>query len=159
MSSSRLEQTMQTTNTYIIDAESATEQARLIDQETLLAEATGGLWPSSPRRRWMASMTCWILAADPADGSYSVAQIYPHMQVTGIDISDAMVRYASAFAGVQGLDNASFSAMDVLQPLDFPDGAFDLVNARFLGAVLPAVAWPRLSGNTFASCALEAFFV
>lgn len=142
MSGSWLEHTIQTTNTYIIDAESATEQARLIDQETLLAEAMGGPLAEQPEETLNDIHDVLDSGCGPGGWVRSVAQIYPHMQVTGIDISDTMVRYASAFARVQGLDNASFSAMDVLQPLDFPDCAFDLVNARFLGAVLPAAAWP-----------------
>lgn len=36
MSSSWLEQTLQTTNTYVLNAGSSTEQARLIDQEAWL---------------------------------------------------------------------------------------------------------------------------
>lgn len=144
MSRSRLEHTMQTTNSYIIDAESAAEQARLLDQETLLAEATGGPLAEQPEEMLDDIHDVLDIGCGPGGWVRSVAQIYPQMQVTGIDISGAMVRYASAFAGVQGLDNASFSAMDVLQPLDFPDCAFDLVNARFLGAVLPAAAWPEV---------------
>src|SRR5204862_2385647 len=46
-------------------------------------------------------------------------------------------------ARVQGLDNASFRVMDMLAPLDFPDHAFDLVNARFIN-FLPAAAWLKL---------------
>src|SRR6266566_1110104 len=48
------------------------------------------------------------------------------------------------WAGVQGLENARFCVMDALQPLTFPDDAFDLVNARFLCGCMPTTAWPAL---------------
>jgi hypothetical protein len=34
--------------------------------------------------------------------------------------------------------------MNVLDPLDFPDGFFDLVNARFMVGFLPTTAWPQI---------------
>ncbi len=97
------------------------------------------------------------IACGPGGWALDVALAHPEVEVIGIDISETMVRYARAFARVQGLDNARFSTMDVLQPLDFPDGAFDLVNARFLAAVLPAEAWPEVVGEYVRVLRLEAF--
>jgi ubiquinone/menaquinone biosynthesis C-methylase UbiE len=129
-------------NTYVLDAESATETARLVDQHGLITRGMGGLFPELTDFSGIERVL--DIACGPGGWVLDVAFAHPEIEVVGIDISDAMVRYASAFARVQGLDNASFSVMDVLQPLDFPDCAFDLVNARFLGAVLPAVAWPEV---------------
>jgi SAM-dependent methyltransferase len=38
--------------------------------------------------------------------------------------------------------NASFGVMNILEPLDFSDNSFDLVNGRLLVAVLHREAWP-----------------
>src|SRR5947209_14425138 len=65
----------------------------------------------------------------------------PHMEVAGIDISRIMIDYANARARTQQLPNASFGVMDITRPLEFPDASFDLVNARFLFAVLKRDAW------------------
>ncbi len=119
---------------------------RLIEQETLLSAAMGPL-AEQPEEALDGIHDVLDIGCGPGEWVRSIAQLYPQIQATGIDISDAMVRYARAFARVQGLDNARFSTMDVLQPLDFPDGAFDLVNARFLAAVLPAETWPEVIGE------------
>ena len=44
---------------------------------------------------------------------------------------------------MQGLENASFYVMDMLDPLQFPDNSFDLVNSRLI-AFIPIKAWPTL---------------
>src|SRR5260370_35227323 len=54
-----------------------------------------------------------------------------------------MIRYAQAHAKTQGLDNASFQVMDALKPLEFPDDAFEFVNARFISPFMPRDAWPN----------------
>ncbi len=55
-----------------------------------------------------------------------------------------MILYAHAHALLEGLPNVHFRLMDALKPLDFPDHAFDVVNARLLQAFMPPEAWPRL---------------
>src|SRR5581483_6996443 len=52
-----------------------------------------------------------------------------------------MINYAIARARTQQLPNASFGVMDITKPLDFSDQSFDLVNARFLTAVMPRASW------------------
>src|SRR5438270_1875197 len=88
MSSSRLEHTIQTTNTYIIDAESAAEQARLIDQEMLLTAATGGPLAEQSEERLDDIHDVLDVGCGPGGWVRAVAQTYPQMQITGIDISD-----------------------------------------------------------------------
>jgi ubiquinone/menaquinone biosynthesis C-methylase UbiE len=50
--------------------------------------------------------------------------------VTGVDLTPAMIHRARALATQQGLANVAFHVGDV-SPLAFPDGAFSIVVARF----------------------------
>src|SRR5207248_3705008 len=78
-----------------------------------------------------------------------LAQTYPHMQVTGIDISPGMIEYANSQARASGLDNASFRVGTITEPLGFPDESFDLVNARHIEEVIPVTAFPPLFKEMF----------
>jgi ubiquinone/menaquinone biosynthesis C-methylase UbiE len=129
-------------NTYIIDTEQAGELARLMLQDRLLTESMGGIFPegqSLPENGRVLDLACgpggWVL---------EVAFAYPTVDVIGVDLSQAVIEYARAQAWSRGLENAHFRVMNVMQPLDFPDASFDLVNGRLLcGFMLPA-AWPKL---------------
>ena len=108
-------------------------------QDRLITRGMGGLFPE---REDVASMhTILDVACGPGGWVLDVAYAYPKVEVVGIDISRTMIEYARAQAQVQGLDNASFQVMNALQRLDFPDHSFDLVNARFLVAFMPRIAW------------------
>jgi ubiquinone/menaquinone biosynthesis C-methylase UbiE len=129
-------------NTYLLDTESPAEMARLINQERLLTQAMGGSLTGIP-----ASATFYHvldLGCGPGGWVLDVAFSFPEMEVTGVDISKTMIEYANARARSQQLFNTSFGFMDITKPLDFADNSFDLVNARFLFAVLRREAWPSL---------------
>jgi SAM-dependent methyltransferase len=64
------------------------------------------------------------------------------MDVIGVDISEKMMHYAQAHAQAQRLDNASFQVIDIINPLAFPDAAFDFISARLLSSFMPTDAWP-----------------
>ena len=128
-------------SSYIIDAESAAEMARLMVQDRLTTKAMGGLF--SERSDNLASVHDILdIACGPGGWVLDVAHAYPEKQVVGIDISRLMMEYARAQAKVQWLENASFHVMDALKPLDFSDNSFDLVNARLLFGFMPPTAWP-----------------
>jgi ubiquinone/menaquinone biosynthesis C-methylase UbiE len=129
-------------NTYILDAESGAEMARLINQDRLITEGMGGLLPEQYDTSGLHDIL--DIACGPGGWVCEMAFGNPGIQVVGIDISSTMVEYARATAWSQRLDNASFRIMDVLKPLDFPDNSFDLVNARFLVGFIPKTAWPKL---------------
>jgi ubiquinone/menaquinone biosynthesis C-methylase UbiE len=84
------------------------------------------------------------LGCGPGGWVLNVAFEYPEVEACGVDISRPMVDYANARAVSQGLTNASFGVMDIRQPLDFADGAFDLINARFLFSSFKPQSWPPL---------------
>jgi SAM-dependent methyltransferase len=126
---------------YFNDPENVAEMARLLGQDRLVTKGMGGLF--SERLDLSGIHRILDAACGPGGWALEVALTYPEIEVVGVDVSLVMIDYANAQARVQGLDNASFQVMDIQKPLDFPDGSFDLVNARFIN-FLPAAAWPQL---------------
>jgi ubiquinone/menaquinone biosynthesis C-methylase UbiE len=134
-----MEDERENTNSYIFDPESAAEMARLINQERQLTQAMGGVFTEVPDVAGLRNVL--DVACGPGGWTLDVAFAYPQIEVAGIDISRTMIDYANARARTQQLTNASFGVMDITQQLDFPYGAFDMVNARFLFAALHRDAW------------------
>lgn len=128
-------------NTYFIDPESGAEMARLIEQDQIVTRSMGGLF--SERKDMVGIGRILDLACGPGGWALNVATAYPNIQVVGIDISKIMIEYARAQAHVRRLQNIHFQIKDILQPLDFPDASFDLINARFI-VFIPRVYWPIL---------------
>jgi len=129
-------------NVYFNDPESGAEMARLLNQDRLVTKGMGGLF-AERSNDFSGIQRILDVACGPGGWVQEVAFEHPEIEVVGFDISRAMIDYANAQAQVQGLDNARFLVMDMLKPLDFPNGSFDLVNARFIN-FLPAAAWPKL---------------
>jgi SAM-dependent methyltransferase len=129
-------------NTYLIDSRSGAETARLILQDQLVTRGMGGLFPA--HLDLSAVRGVLDLACGPAGWARGVAYQFPTIEVVGVDIDPVMTDYARAEAEVQGLGNARFQVMDLLEAWHFPAASFDLVNERFLSGVLPSAAWPTL---------------
>ncbi|GAC1354093.1 MAG: hypothetical protein NVS4B11_28880 [Ktedonobacteraceae bacterium] len=125
-------------NTYIINAESKAEIHRLTIQDQMLTKEMGGLFPE----RTDLSTVHHVLdiSCGPGQWALDMAYTHKHMAVVGIDLSEKMIAYANT----RKLLNTEFLVMDALQPLDFPDATFDLINARLLFAFMPQAAWPKL---------------
>ena len=126
---------------YFIEAENATEMARLIKQDRFITQAMGGLFAERSDVESMRSIL--DLGCGPGQWVLDVAFSYPNTEVAGIDISEIMVRYADARARSQGLSNASFGVMDITAPLDFSDNTFDLINGRLIAYLTPE-QWTNL---------------
>lgn len=127
---------------YVLDAENAAETARLMLRDRLVNEVMGGVLPEGVEGRHLESIL--DLACGPGGWVLETAQCYPWARVTGIDISETLIQYARAQAQVQGLRNACFEVMDLLEPLPLPNDDFDLVNARDLTGLLTPATWPRV---------------
>src|SRR5436305_9190122 len=125
-------------NVYFVDHESGAEMVRLLDQDRLFTEAVGGLLPELPDLSGINRIL--DVACGPGGWALDLAAAYPEKEVIGFDISHAMIEYARSQAQIRMLDNAHFEIMDILEPLDFPDQSFDLVNARWI-AFLPKDKW------------------
>lgn len=134
-------------NTYFTNPENAAEMARLMKQSRFFTRSMGGLFPERAELEQIHDLL--DVACGPGAWALDVASTYPHIQVTGIDLSRLMVDYARAQTWDLGLQNAHFRVMDVLKALDFPDASFDLINARLLFSFLSPKAWPKLVGEYF----------
>jgi len=130
-------------STYVIDAESGTEMARLINQERLLTRVMGGVFPE----HFDLSHVSHILDVGCGPGGWvlDVAFEHPKINVVGFDISQQMVEYARAHAEAQGMNNASFQVMNALESLEFDDNSFDVVNARYIQAFMMKTSWAPLT--------------
>lgn len=104
-------------NTYVIDAESAAEMARLMRQDQLMTSGMGGVLPEIDLNGVQHVLD---LACGPGGWPLEVAYTYSDIEVVGVDISERMIAYASAQAQVQQRANVSFQVMDILKPLAFP---------------------------------------
>jgi ubiquinone/menaquinone biosynthesis C-methylase UbiE len=128
-------------NSYIIDAESAAEMARLMRQDQAMTAGMGGPLTEIDLSEVQRVLD---LACGPGGWPLELAYTYSDMEIVGVDISERMIAYARSQAQVQQRGNVSFHIMDILKPLDFPDNSFDLVNARFLSSFLRRENWPLI---------------
>lgn len=127
-------------HTYVLDPNSPSELARLINQDRMVTQAMSGPLSGVPDPSSLRNVV--DLGCGPGGWVLDVAFALPDAEIEGVDISRPMVDYANTRAITQQLPNASFGVMDLTKPLDFPDASFDLVNARLLFAVLKRDAWP-----------------
>ncbi len=127
---------------YILDAESATEMARLMLQDRLINEMVGGLFPEREDLDGIDSIL--DIGCGPGGWTLDVARSYPKKEITGVDISDMMLTYANEQKKFHELENIHFEKMDVRQKLAFPDQSFDLVNIRAATGYVSRHTWPLL---------------
>jgi len=127
-------------DTYLLDPENVAEMARLEVQGQLLTRGMGGPLPE-PGRLPDQMLRVLDLGCGPGEWVRHVAREHPQTEVVGVDISQIMVAYAQSKAVQTNVSNARFLEGNILDPLEFPDDFFDLVNARFLVAVLKTDRW------------------
>lgn len=139
---SAAEQSSQDKSTYVLEAENAAEMARLMGQDRLLTKTIGGLFPADTDPSTMH--TVLDIACGPGGRVLDVASVYPHIAVTGVDISHLMIAYAQSQAQEHGVDNAHFKVMNVLEPFGWPDNSFDCVNIRLISAFMTKATWASL---------------
>jgi ubiquinone/menaquinone biosynthesis C-methylase UbiE len=136
-------------NTFIVD-ESSAEMTWLLNQDQILTKGMDGLFPESVELSNVKRIL--DVACGPGGWVLDVARQYPDIEVVGFDIGKDMISYARAHARARGLQNAHFSVMNALQPLDFPDNSFDIVNARTMVGFMFPQAWPRLLQEMMRVC-------
>ncbi|HEX6557672.1 MAG TPA: methyltransferase domain-containing protein [Ktedonobacteraceae bacterium] len=130
---------------YYILGDSQAEAVHLIEQDRNFTKSMGGLLPEQSEQSIARLHDVLDLACGPGGWVLEMAQAYPHLQVTGLDISQGMVAYARLQAQAGGFDNAHFIAGNITTlPLPFPNASFDLVNTRHIEEVIPAASFPPL---------------
>ncbi|BCL81397.1 class I SAM-dependent methyltransferase [Ktedonobacteria bacterium brp13] len=129
-------------STYILDAESTAEMARLIRLDQMTTKAMGK--PLADVAALPEKARVLDIACGPGGWVLDLAFLHPEMEVVGIDISHIMISYANVRAASQHIRNVSFGVMDVTKPLDFSDHSFDLINGRLLSSFLPRDSWATL---------------
>jgi SAM-dependent methyltransferase len=127
---------------FIMDVESDETMTWLLNADRIVTHGMGGTLAERPDFSGIGAIV--DLGCGPGGWVLAVAQQHPDIQVTGIDISRSMIRFAQAQALSRGSGNASFQVMDVKQPLAFPDASFDLVNERTLYGVIGPGEWPQV---------------
>lgn len=134
---------------YYILGDSNAEMVHLIITDRHFNRSMGGLLPEQPDSVISSIHDVLDVACGPGGWALEVAQAYRHMQVTGFDISTGMIDYAKAQAHASLLDNVHFFVGNAMQPFNFPDDSFDLVNARHLEGVIPVAVWPEMLKEMF----------
>ncbi len=131
---------------FVADTESGETMTWLLNFDKIINNGMGG---TLPERSDLSGIKAILdLGCGPGGWVLEVTREHPDIQVTGIDISESMIRFAKAQSISRGYGNASFMVMDVKQPLLFEDASFDLINERTLFGVMAPGEWPQL----FAEC-------
>lgn len=137
----------QSHSSYIADASSPLEVARLLRQSRLATKHLGGLFPQGvelgPVRRLLD------IGCGPGGWALDVAQQYPQKDVVGIDIEATLIEAARRYALAESIENAAFFQMDARQPLAFANETFDLIQIRFAQAFLDRTTWNILLRECF----------
>jgi ubiquinone/menaquinone biosynthesis C-methylase UbiE len=127
---------------FAADTESGETMTWLLNFDKIINNGMGGTLAERPDLSGIKAIL--DLACGPGGWVLDVARQHPDIEVTGIDISESMIRFAKAQATSRGYGNASFMVMDVKKPLLFEDASFDLVNERTLYGVMGPGEWPQL---------------
>ena len=139
-------------NTFPVNPENAVEMARLLNQHTLVSNALGGVLVELSDEQKSNIHDVLDLACGPGGWVLEAARTFPHMQVTGVDISTVMVEYGNTMAQSQALRNAHFVIMNIFKLSGFADNSFDLVNGRLLSSITRRDTWPALMDEGFRIC-------
>jgi ubiquinone/menaquinone biosynthesis C-methylase UbiE len=129
-------------NSYLFATENASEVARLLERNVFINNAMGGALPEQANLEGITRIL--DIGCGPGGWVVDVAHSYPSTEVIGIDISDTMIFNARSQAQQHALQNVTFVKMNALQPLQFPDQYFDLVNMRAAVEYIPRTHWPAL---------------
>lgn len=129
-------------NSYLFEAENATEIARLLQRNTFFRKALGGALPEQANIGTLKSIL--DIGCGPGGWSVDIAKSYPDREVIGIDINDTMLNRAEREAKEHAAQNVKFIKMNALRPLEFPEQRFDLVNIRSGVEFIPSAYWPLL---------------
>lgn len=132
-------------STYIVqDRSNQDELDRVRIQGELVTASMGGPLPEQANPEALRRVL--DVGCGAGDWLIELATTYPSItHLVGVDVSAKMIAYARAQAEAhQCSERVEFHVMDALRVLEFPPGAFDLVNMRFGSSFLRKWDWPKL---------------
>lgn len=114
-------------NSYTVDPDNSIELSRLLRQNELLTRTVSGYLPEAIDPLTIHSVL--DIGCGPGGWLVNLARRYPHIQGTGLDISEAMITYGRQLAAAEQLACLDFVAGSFLR-LPFESERFDFVEAR-----------------------------
>jgi ubiquinone/menaquinone biosynthesis C-methylase UbiE len=139
---------MNNESNYFANQEDLWEMVRLKRQGALVTAHMSGVLPEFEDVELANLRDVADLACGPGEWIMEVTRLHPHVRAVGVDKSKRMIEWASVQA--EAIERGvSFQVMDITQPLSFPDGAFDLVNMRFIHSFMKKEQWAGLLDECF----------
>jgi len=131
----------------VLDPQNSIEIIRLDNQNRLMTEAVGGVFPETLD---LTNVTR-ILDLGCGSGAWTMdAACVLEAHCVGVDGRPSLIAFAQTQARMTGIDDlATFEVMDITQPLAFADACFDLIHIRFLAGLLETKQWPSVLQECF----------
>ncbi len=126
---------------FLSNKQNREENIRAQNEDQMITNAMGG--PLVEQADPSIFQNVLHIACGSGDWMIEAAQRYPQMSLVGIDINVHIIDYARERAiEAQVAERVKFQVMDVLRPLEFPTGSFDLVNLRLGVSFIRTWEWP-----------------
>jgi len=134
-------------STYILNAESAVETVRLVEQAKRVSFHTG-LFPKGVAIT--EEMKMLDIGCGPGTWALDVAFALPNATVIGIDVNETLVRHAELMAVTQSIHNVAFEVVNAFKHLaSLGRNTFDLVHLRFASSWVPRESWSRMLAEIY----------
>ncbi|SRR6266487_2597375 len=134
-------------STYILNAESAVETVRLVEQARRVSFHTG-LFPKGVEIT--EQMKILDIGCGPGTWALDVAFALPNATVIGIDVNETLVRHAELMGVTQSIHNVAFEVLNALKHLgSLGTNTFDLVHLRFASSWVPRECWCRMLAEIY----------
>lgn len=135
-------------DTYVVPRmQQEQELKRLVVQDDLFTRGMGGVLPEQEDPSRFTRVL--DIGCGPGTWLLEMAQTYPAMSLSGIDINSSFIAYAKSQAqALRVADRVTFQTMDATLMLDFPrSDLFDLVTVRLGSSFLQTWYWPKVLGE------------
>jgi len=118
----------------VVDPKNSVEIIRLDNQNRLMTEAVGGVFPETLDLTNVSR----ILDLGCGLGGWTMDAAFAlEAHCVGVDNRASLIEFAQMRAQTTSIDDlATFQVTEITHPLPFADASFDLVNMRFLAGLL-----------------------
>ena len=131
----------------VLDLKNSIEMIRLDNQNRLMTEAVGGVFPESLDLTHVSR----ILDLGCGLGGWTMDAAFAlETHCVGVDSRTSLIEFAQMRANTTSIDDlATFQVMEITHPLPFVNASFDLVNLRFLAGLLETKQWSSVLQECF----------